>query len=35
MNAENLIKELMRQTDIWLAGANNPDDITIVIIKHN
>jgi hypothetical protein len=35
MNAETLIKELMRQTDIWLAGANNPDDITIVIIKHN
>ena len=35
MNAENLIKELMRQADIWLAGANNPDDITIVIIKHN
>jgi serine phosphatase RsbU (regulator of sigma subunit) len=35
MNAETLIKELMRQADIWLAGANNPDDITIVIIKHN
>jgi serine phosphatase RsbU (regulator of sigma subunit) len=35
MNAETLIKELMSQADIWLAGAHNPDDITIVIIKHN
>jgi hypothetical protein len=35
MNAETLIKELMSQVDIWLAGAHNPDDITIVIIKHN
>ena len=34
MNAETLIKELMSQADIWLAGAHNPDDITIVIIKH-
>ena len=34
MDADTLIKELMRQADIWLAGANNPDDITIVMIKH-
>jgi sigma-B regulation protein RsbU (phosphoserine phosphatase) len=34
MNAETLIKELMSQADLWLAGAHNPDDITIVIIKH-
>jgi serine phosphatase RsbU (regulator of sigma subunit)/ligand-binding sensor domain-containing protein len=35
MNAETLINELMSQVDIWLAGAHNPDDITIVIIKQN
>jgi serine phosphatase RsbU (regulator of sigma subunit)/streptogramin lyase len=34
MNAQTLIEELMSQADIWLAGAHNPDDITIVIIKH-
>jgi ligand-binding sensor domain-containing protein len=34
MNAQTLIDELMSQADIWLAGAHNPDDITIVIIKH-
>jgi serine phosphatase RsbU (regulator of sigma subunit) len=34
MNAETLIKELMSQADLWLDGAHNPDDITIVIIKH-
>ena len=32
---ETLIKELMSQADLWLAGAHNPDDITIVVIKHN
>ncbi len=35
MNAQTLINELMSQADVWLAGAHNPDDITIVIIKHN
>ena len=35
LNAKTLIDELMSQTDIWLAGAHNPDDITIVIIKHD
>ncbi len=34
MNAQTLINELMSQADVWLAGAHNPDDITIVIIKH-
>ena len=34
LDAKTLIDELMRQTDTWLAGAHNPDDITIVIIKH-
>jgi ligand-binding sensor domain-containing protein len=35
MNAKTLIDELMSQADLWLAGAHNPDDITIVIIKHD
>jgi len=35
LNAESLIKELMNRADIWLDGKHNPDDITIVIIKHN
>ena len=30
-----LIQELMSQADIWLDGRHNPDDITIVVIKHN
>ena len=34
LDAKTLIDELMRQTDTWLAGAHNPDDITIVMIKH-
>ena len=34
LDAKNLIVELMRQADVWLAGVHNPDDITIVIIKH-
>lgn len=34
LSAETLIKELMSQADIWLEGRHNPDDITIVIIKH-
>lgn len=35
LNAASLIKELMSQAEIWLDGRHNPDDITIVIIKHN
>ena len=34
MNAKSLIDELMKQADAWLAGNHNPDDITIVMIKH-
>lgn len=34
MNAKTLISTLMHQADIWLAGVHNPDDITIIIIKH-
>ncbi len=34
MSAKSLIDELMNQADAWLAGQHNPDDITIVIIKH-
>ena len=34
MTAKELIDELMSQADNWLAGNHNPDDITIVIIKH-
>jgi hypothetical protein len=26
---------LVREADKWLAGENNPDDITLVVIKHN
>jgi hypothetical protein len=35
LSANALIDELMNQVDIWLEGKHNPDDITIVIIKHN
>ena len=35
LNSKTLIDELMSQADVWLDGAHNPDDITIVIIKHN
>ena len=34
LDAKTLIDELMSQVDIWLNGQHNPDDITIVIIKH-
>jgi len=34
MSAQTLIEELMSQADSWLSGRHNPDDITIVIIKH-
>ena len=35
MNSQALIEKLMSEADTWLAGKHNPDDITIVIIKHN
>ena len=35
MNSQTLIEKLMSEADTWLAGKHNPDDITIVIIKHN
>ena len=35
MNSKDLLDKLMSQVDIWLDGRHNPDDITIVIIKHN
>ncbi|MFN5986948.1 MAG: SpoIIE family protein phosphatase, partial [Chitinophagaceae bacterium] len=35
LSAKALIDELMNQVDVWLEGKHNPDDITIVIIKHN
>lgn len=35
LNAKTLIDELMSQADVWLDGTHNPDDITIVIIKHD
>jgi serine phosphatase RsbU (regulator of sigma subunit) len=34
LDAQGLIDVLMQKADEWLAGAHNPDDITIVIIKH-
>ena len=33
--AEEIIDNLVREVDKWLAGENNPDDITLVVIKHN
>ncbi|MFN5252974.1 MAG: SpoIIE family protein phosphatase, partial [Chitinophagaceae bacterium] len=35
LSAKALIDVLMNQVDVWLEGKHNPDDITIVIIKHN
>ena len=35
MDSKSLINELMNKVDVWLEGKHNPDDITIVIIKHN
>jgi ligand-binding sensor domain-containing protein len=32
--AQGLLNILMSEVDKWLSGLNNPDDITIVIIKH-
>ncbi len=35
LDAQELINKLMNETDQWLGGMHNPDDITIVVIKHN
>ena len=34
LSAQALIDLLMKEADIWLAGQHNPDDITLVVIKH-
>ncbi len=33
-NAQEVIDNLMSEADAWLSGKHNPDDITLVIIKH-
>ena len=33
-SADEVIKQLMTEADTWLAGNHNPDDITLVVIKH-
>jgi len=33
-SAEEIIKQLMVEADQWLAGKHNPDDITLVVVKH-
>jgi ligand-binding sensor domain-containing protein len=32
--AQQVIEKLMQAADTWLAGQHNPDDITLVVIKH-
>ena len=32
--AQEVIENLMSEADIWLSGMHNPDDITLVVIKH-
>jgi len=32
--AQEVIDQLMIEADSWLAGNHNPDDITLVVIKH-
>jgi ligand-binding sensor domain-containing protein len=34
LTAQEVIDQLMIEADNWLAGNHNPDDITIVVIKH-
>jgi ligand-binding sensor domain-containing protein len=34
LSAQEVIDQLMIEADSWLAGNNNPDDITLVVIKH-
>ena len=33
-SAQEVIDELMVEADAWLSGQHNPDDITLVVIKH-
>ena len=32
--AQEVIDQLMMEADAWLSGNHNPDDITLVLIKH-
>ena len=32
--AQQVIDQLMMEADAWLSGNHNPDDITLVVIKH-
>jgi serine phosphatase RsbU (regulator of sigma subunit) len=32
--AQEVIDQLMIEADAWLSGNHNPDDITLVVIKH-
>jgi len=32
--AQGVIDQLMMEADAWLSGNHNPDDITLVVIKH-
>ncbi|NCW13338.1 MAG: hypothetical protein EBV82_09320, partial [Chitinophagia bacterium] len=32
--AQGVIDKLMSEADTWLSGKHNPDDITLVVIKH-
>jgi ligand-binding sensor domain-containing protein len=34
LSAQEMIAHLMKEADAWLAGQHNPDDITLVVIKH-
>ena len=34
LSADEVIKQLMIEADKWLSGNHNPDDITLVVIKH-
>jgi ligand-binding sensor domain-containing protein len=34
LTAQEVIDQLMIEADNWLAGNHNPDDITLVVIKH-
>jgi serine phosphatase RsbU (regulator of sigma subunit) len=33
-SAQEVIDQLMVEADVWLSGKHNPDDITLVVIKH-
>jgi len=34
LTAQEVIDQLMLEADKWLSGNHNPDDITLVVIKH-